>query len=304
MSRAKEASIAHVVTDEVLDEPAGYHPLHGARQVLEAVLAKDELVSAADWMRAAEAARTDPALIADRYRTGAAEELRDRLSVAVDHSEVLVGEDGWRIVASAQALEAAGMDASAVVAAATATDAIGISQALDLARFAGADPLGRARSEAPLADVLAAPGAQVAPDVASWQVGLARRLENWRDDFAKRLSAGEAPPKWAAPLGGPPPDAETRAAWAGEVAKVALYRATHHIEANSVLGPEAAPGTPTSGPRLRAQQASIRAQDLATRAGAGGSSPASPTLATAAAVAPARVAPPVPRVVPKGPSLQ
>ncbi len=44
------------------------------------MLARDEPVSASEWARAA---RTDPGLVAERYRTGAAEELRARLATAM-----------------------------------------------------------------------------------------------------------------------------------------------------------------------------------------------------------------------------
>lgn len=278
MSRARSGSVAHVVVDEVQEEAAGYHPSHGPREVLEAVLARDEAVSVRDWVRAAEAARTDPALIADRYRTGGAEELRLRLATAVGDPALLVGEDAWQVLAAAEAAEAAGLDASSIAVGAPASSPAQLVEALELARFSGSDPLGRARGLAPLAGVLPAPGAQVAPDVAAWQRGLAARLDNWRIDLAKRLAAGEKAPQWAAQLGSPPKDPETRATWADAVAQVALYRATHHVEGDSLLGPRVALGSPGSVARLRATRASALAEELTGRTG-----PVSPTQTPALA---------------------
>jgi conjugative relaxase-like TrwC/TraI family protein len=269
MSRAREHSVAHVVTDQVEEEPAGYHPVRSAREVLEAVLARDEPVSASEWARAAEAARVDPALVAERYRTGAAEELRARLATAMAaHGGVLAGPEGWRVLAAAQAVEAAGMDAGAVLAEAAGADVAGsdvgaLVGALDRARFSGADPAGRARPAPLAAGVLPAPGAQVAPDVAAWQTSLARRLESWRDDLARRLDVGEVPPQWAARLGPAPTDPEERQTWAAKIAQVALYRVVHRVEGDSLLGPDVALGTPASRARVTAQAAAAVAEQLA-----------------------------------------
>ena len=271
MSRAREHTTAHVVTDQVEEEPAGYHPQRNAREVLEAVLARDEPVSASEWARAAEAARSDPALVAERYRTGAAEELRQRLGRSMASqwgADTLAGPEGWRVLAAAEAVEAAGMDAGAVVAEATSEDADGLVSVLDRARFSGSDPLGRARPAPLAAGVLPAPGAHVAPDVAAWQTSLARRLEAWRDDLAARLAGGEEPPRWAAPLGAPPAEPATRDTWAAAIAQVALYRVAHRVEDDSLLGPDVPLGSPQSPARAAAARAVAIAEQLA-RADAG-----------------------------------
>lgn len=228
------------------------------------MLARDEPVSASEWARAAEAARTDPALVAERYRTGAAEELRARLGTAMAaHGGVLAGPEGWRVMAAAQAVEAAGMDAGAVLAEAAGTDVNALVDALDRARFSGADPAGRARPAPLAAGVLPAPGPQVAPDVAAWQTSLGRRLESWRDDLAARLAAGEDPPSWAATLGAAPAGPEARQTWAAAVAQVALYRVVHRVEGEALLGPDVALGTPASRARVTAQAAVASAEQLA-----------------------------------------
>ena len=174
----------------------------------------------------------------------------------------MAGPEGWRIVAAAEAVEAAGMDAGAVLAETASADVDGLVVALDRIRFSGADPLGRARPAPLAAGVLAAPGPQVTPDVAAWQTSLARRLESWRDSLASRLAAGEDPPTWAAPLGAPPPDPDARNSWAAAVAQVALYRATHRVDDDSLLGPDVALGTLVSRARAVASAASARAGEL------------------------------------------
>jgi hypothetical protein len=275
MSRAREHTTAHVVTDQVEEEPAGYHPQRSAREVLEAVLARDEPVSASEWARSAEAARTDPALVAERYRTGGVEELRQRLARAMAAQrgpEMLAGPEGWRIVAAAQAVEAAGMDAGAVVAETTSEDVDEVVSVLDRARFSGSDPLGRARPAPLAAGVLPAPGAHVVPDVAAWQTSLAARLEAWRDDLAARLTGGEEPPQWAASLGAPPVEPGTRNAWSRAVAQVALYRVVHRVGDDSLLGPDVPLGSPTSPARAAAARAAATAEQLA-----GDDAPAQPT---------------------------
>lgn len=209
MSRAKEHNTAHVVTDQLEEEPAGYHPTPSPRDVLEAVLARDEPVSAMDWVQATEAARTDPAVIAEQYRTGGVEELRARLGRALaahGGGDLLGGVEGWRVMAAAEAVEAGGLDAGAIVAQGGGSDSgalnvQGLVAALQRAQYSGWDPTGRARSVPLAAGVLPGPGDQVAPDVAAWQTTLAGRLKTWRDDLAGRLTAGEQPPngqrRWA-----------------------------------------------------------------------------------------------------------
>jgi hypothetical protein len=270
MSRAREHTTAHVVIDQVEEEPAGYHPQRGARDVLEAVLARDEPVSATEWAQAAEAARRDPALVAERYRTGGAEELRARLGRVLaaqwggqQAEDVLAGSEGWRVLEAAEAAEAAGMDAGAVLAETASVDIDGLVQTLDRARFAGSDPLGRARPAPLAAGVLPAPGAQVAPDVAAWQASLAARLEAWRDELAARLGAGEEPPDWAAPLGPAPADPSPRDTWARAVAHIALYRAAYRVEEDSLLGPDVSLGSPKSPARATAARAAAIAEQLA-----------------------------------------
>lgn len=265
MSRGRDHNVAHVVVDQVDEEPAGYHPTHGPREVLAAVLGRDEPVSASEWARAADAARTDPGLIAERYRTGAVEELRGRLANSLaSHggAEVLVGDDGWRVVAAAEAAEAAGLDAPAVLAARGSGDAEVLEAALEAARVSRTDPIGRARAAPLLAGVMDAPGAQVAPDVAVWLGAQATRLEAWRDDLAARLSAGQEAPPWAAGLGPPPRKGLVRVGWATQVAQVALYRATHQVEDTSLLGPELAPGSSGGAARARAALAVERARTI------------------------------------------
>ena len=143
MSRARDQSVAHVVVEETEDEPHGYHPRRAAREVLEQVLANDEPVSAAEHTRAARAAQTDPGLVAERWRTARAEELRARLgrALAPQWGEVLAGTEGWRVVEAAGAAEAMGLDAGAVVAGAGTGEVGELVTALDEARFSGRDSL-------------------------------------------------------------------------------------------------------------------------------------------------------------------
>ncbi|MGH9121373.1 MAG: ATP-dependent DNA helicase, partial [Acidimicrobiales bacterium] len=132
MSRATKNSTAHVVIDQHEEEPGGYHPVRAARDVLEAVLDRDDPVSATEWRRAIEAGRTDPALIAERMRTASAEELRRRLVVAMGArgAELLASEEGWRVIAAAIAAESVGLDAGAIVASHPSHDAGELSDAL------------------------------------------------------------------------------------------------------------------------------------------------------------------------------
>jgi len=238
MSRAREHTTAHVVVDQVEEEPAGYHPVRTPREVLTAVLAREEPVSATDWTRVTRGAQADPALMADRYRTGASEELRQRLlRTLAGHwgagvGSALSGPEGWRVMAAAEAVEAGGLDAGAVVSEAASGDVDTLVTALNWAGFSGADPLGQARMRPLAAGVLPAPGGQVAPDVAVWQTSLTNRLEAWRDALAARLTSGDPPPQWAAPLGPVPENLEDRPRWAAKVSQVALFRATHRVEDN------------------------------------------------------------------------
>ncbi len=294
MSRAKEHNTAHVVTDQLEEEPAGYHPTPSPRDVLEVVLSRDEPVSAMDWLQATEAARTDPALIAEQYRTGGVEELRARLGRALaahGGGDVLGGVEGWRVMAAAEAVEVGGLDAGAIVVEVGVSDSgainvQGLVTALQRAQFSGWDPTGRARSVPLAAGVLPGPGDQVAPDVAAWQTSLAGRLKTWRDDLAARLTAGEQPPQWAAPMGQPPAQADLRAEWATQVAQVGLYRASHRVEGEDhLLGPDVAIGSPGAIARARAGRAVAAAQELAGR----GKAPdrrTQPAAAVAAAAAP------------------
>jgi conjugative relaxase-like TrwC/TraI family protein len=266
MTRGREENIAHVALDEVEDEASGYHPNHGPREVLEAVLDRDEPVSALEWRRATDAARSDPSLIADRYRTGAADELRLRLATALarfGEAEVLVGDGGWQVLAAAQGLEAAGGDAPAVALGAGTADVEKLVEAL---RAAQPSPVGPGWPAALVADVLDAPGPAVHPEVAAWLYSQGHRLERWREDLARRLAAGQEPPPWAAGLGAVPKDAAQRSAWSAQVAQVALYRATHHVEAKSTLGPQVALGSPGSAARTRAAWAAERARSISEEA--------------------------------------
>jgi hypothetical protein len=177
-------------------------------------------------------------------------------------------------------------------------------EALDHARFAGADPLGKARFLAPAAEVLPAPGAQVAPEVAAWQAALTQRLERWRTDLAGRLAAGETPKPWAKALGPAPADPEIRARWADAVAHVALYRAAHHVEGDTLFGPDPPLGTPSSAAAMRAKRASLTAQELAGNARQA-NGPGSPSLSRAQSPAGPRVIPPESRPpAPKPPTLR
>ena len=114
--------------------------------------------------------------------------------------------------------------------------------------------------------MLAAPGAHVAPDVAAWQASLAARLEAWCAELAARLASGEEPPRWAASLGTAPADPVTRDTWAHAVAQVALYRATHRVDDDSLLGPDVPIGSPTSPARAAAARAAAIAEQLASDA--------------------------------------
>ncbi|MFC0080932.1 MobF family relaxase [Aciditerrimonas ferrireducens] len=270
-SRAREHTTLHVALDELEEEPLGHHPQRSARSVLDAVLARDEPVAATQWQTATKDAAWDPAQVGARLRTGLLEELRHRLASALTNTGqdpgVLHGERGWEIVQAAWALEAHGKDAAGVLASVRSSEPARLIDALTQARF-GTQP------QALAAGVIPQPGPLAAPDLIVWHHTLTRRLEEWRDQHAKRLEVGEEPPTWAATLGTPPRDPQQRAEWARRVAHVALYRAAWGITGDEPLGPPA----PLDTPQGLAQAAAARSVKPASseREKPGGAAPPGP----------------------------
>ena len=236
MSRARTASVAHVVIDA--DGEAG-----SATAVLEAVLGHEDHVAASHWALEESAREEDPRLLAERLRVAGTEELRARLSTALgDRADLLTAPEGWRLLRRAAMFEERGGDAARALA--------GVGGGLE-------DHLGalRARPDREARDLLAGlfpvPGPQVDPGVAAYELSLGRRLEAWRAGIEARILTGElAVPET---LGHPPADPAARAAWAYAVSVVALAQAVR---------PEGATDDPERVESLRAAWARTRARRL------------------------------------------
>ena len=71
---------------------------------------------------------------------------------------------------------------------------------------------------------------------------LGRQVETWRDGLAQRLVAGEPPPQWAAPLGAPPDNPDTKTTWAAQVAQVGVWQVCRRLPEEDLYDPETAPG--------------------------------------------------------------
>ena len=217
MSRARVASVAHVVLDGDGETEAS------PRAVLEAVLTHEEHTAASDWALEAATREEDPRLLAERLRVAGAEELRARLSTVLGaEAELLRAPEGWRLLRRAAIFEEHGGDAGRALA--------GVGGGLEDLLGALATRSGR-REHDLLAGLFPAPGSQVDPGVAAYQLSLGRRLEAWRAGIEARIRTGEL----AVPdsLGHPPTDSAARDAWAYALSVVALAQAVRGEGANN-----------------------------------------------------------------------
>jgi AAA domain len=268
-SRGRDSNQLHVVTDVWEDEPAGYHPERSARDVLAAVLTRDEPPAATEHLVAARARSRDIGELAAQYRYGASVELDRRLTTALEAHEadsLLAGEDAWEVRAAAARAEGRGVDIGQVIAGAEPTDLGSVENLtgrIDRARIqAGAN-----RQPWPelVADVLPVAGPQVAPDMAAWLDTVADRLEQRRDELAANYSHTD-PGEWALHLGAAPAEPTQRAQWARQVAKVQMWRETNQIlNPDTLLGPV----PPSRDPAYRGWQRAEAAAETAARISAG-----------------------------------
>lgn len=272
LTRGRNANHAHVVVDELGDEPghlevAGRDPL----DVLAGVLANDD--EPTDGRAAAVEAGhdSDPAVLVNRYQTVLDEDLRARLgraAQAAGAADLLDRDDSWQVMQAAAGAERFGADPAEAVAQLSADadtgDAISaLYQAQTEARRHWRPPT------PPVAGLVPAPPASASAQAAAWLGEAARQLETARQAHIAETLATTDPPVWAAALGTRPDhDPDQARAWAEAAGQVALYRQAAQIDSASPVGPALPDGHPLTRARHTAESALS-----AARAAASGQSP-------------------------------
>jgi conjugative relaxase-like TrwC/TraI family protein len=233
MTRGREENVAFVVTEDLEEEPHGFHPDRSAREVLAQVLANHEPEGAgARIARSYERAeRLDT--LADRYEHARTADLERRMAQAAGEIGVpqLVGTAAWSgVLARADRADAAGLDPAAILIRSGATTAEAMVSRLARALY------GDKHRVVPrlVAGLVPAAGPATTPEIADYLAGLGRAMESRIDALAAVLGAD--PPTWAASLGDAPDDPAVRAEWAHELATVAAWRERHGITGSQPLG--------------------------------------------------------------------
>ncbi|MDA8044026.1 MAG: AAA family ATPase, partial [Actinomycetota bacterium] len=268
MTRGRVLNQVHVVTGQIVDEPAGYEPEMTARSVLAQVLANDEPVSARDHVRVVIEKANDLFEMVSRYRHVQTEEMLARVRPVLEASgagDLLDQPDGWRLRQALEMAEDRGFNSAELLA----LDApVGVEEyAVEVQRacWSGTSPGGaRVQPHPMFAGLVAAPGTHVDAEVAAYLERLGEAITERRAGFEHQIGLGEIP-VWAAGLGPPPGDQVRRSQWVKDVAQVAVWRqAQGIIDGEDVLGPALPPGHRDARGRAAAAAAISRITEAST----------------------------------------
>jgi hypothetical protein len=265
-SRGTDTNMIRVVTETLDDEPAGHHPQRPARDVLGDVLANAPTVSAGEALAAADARQYDAAELFNRHRhttRTVAEHTLVGVLEARGASELLNAPEAWHLIEETERATERGLDPKSILAAATDDELVDVTSATRVLHRARFYPAGEPLPyPALVAGLVPAAPLNAQPDVAAYLDGLAAGMARRRDTLASECR--QAPvPAWAASLGEPPADPETRSRWADAAAAVGLWREAHGLSANDPLGQPLPPDHREGVGRARAAMAAAEAVELA-----------------------------------------
>lgn len=271
MTRGRVLNQVHVVTGQIVDEPAGYEPEMTARSVLSQVMANDEPISARDHARVAHEKANDLFEMVSRYRHAQTEEMLARVRPVLDASgagDLLDQPDDWRLRQALEMAEDRGFDSAELLGSLDAS--VGVEKVaveVQKACWSGTAPDGvRVRPQPMFGGLVSAPGMHVDADLAAYLDRLGAAITERRAALEHQIVLGE-PPTWAAAFGPPPDEPARRSQWVKDVAQIAVWRQAQGIvDDEDVLGPTLPPGHRDARARAVAAAAIARITDDSTPA--------------------------------------